>query len=63
MDILIGSAASAVLSADWRLALGELSMNLRRELSDKTGREEMYSTLRDETDTIDKKLNVVTVFR
>lgn len=43
---------------DWRLALGELSMNLRRELADKVGREEMFSTIRMEMDTTEKRLHV-----
>jgi hypothetical protein len=35
-----------------------MSLNLRRELSDKTGREEMYSLVRTETDNVEKKLLV-----
>ena len=37
---------------DWRIALGEVSMNLRREISDKANREEVYSLLRNEQDSL-----------
>jgi hypothetical protein len=53
-----GLSSGGSISADWRLALGELSLNLRRELSDKTGREEMYSLVRTEAEQLDKKVLV-----
>lgn len=43
---------------DWRLAIGEISMNLRRELADKASREEMYSHVRTEMDAAQQKLAV-----
>ena len=47
-----------VIMNDWRIALGECSMNLRRELSDKMGREEVVAYVRDELSLLDKKLVV-----
>lgn len=44
---------------DWRIALGETSMNLRRELSTKMNREEVVSYVRGEVDILDKKLLAV----
>jgi hypothetical protein len=37
-DELQAVKVSAVSSSDWRMALGEVSINLRRELADKAGR-------------------------
>lgn len=37
-DELQAVKVSAVSSNDWRMALGEVSLNLRRELADKAGR-------------------------
>jgi len=53
-----GSAGGSLLlhqdlnTLDWRLALGELGMNLRRELADKASREEVYCVLRQENDAL-----------
>jgi len=43
---------------DWRLALGEVSMNLRREVADKASREELYSAVRTEMSTLEQQLAV-----
>lgn len=40
---------------DWRMALGEVCMNLRHELSDKCSREELLNMIRFETKTIDER--------
>lgn len=49
---------SSSMYTDWRIALGELSLNLRREMSEKCGREEMRSALGIELNLIEKKLHV-----
>ena len=55
----LASATSAELDRlDWRLALGEVSMNLRREVSDKASREELYSAVRTEIGTLEERLSV-----
>jgi hypothetical protein len=50
------SKGSGVPYTDWKIALGELGLNLRRELSDKPGREEMINTIAAELEPIDRKL-------
>jgi hypothetical protein len=49
---------SSSMYTDWRMALGELSLNLRREMSEKCGREEMRSAIGIELNLVDKKLSV-----
>lgn len=51
------SSHGGVSYTDWRIALGELSLNLRREMSDKPGREEMINVIASELEPIDKRLN------
>lgn len=41
---------------DWRIAIGDVSMNLRRELADKAGREELYAVMTKQMDTVDAKI-------
>ena len=41
---------------DWKIALGELSLNLRRELSDKPDREEMINMIAAELEPVGQKL-------
>lgn len=41
---------------DWRIALGDLSLQLRRDLSDKVSREEMLSFMKDEVVLMSQKL-------
>lgn len=43
---------------DWRLALGEIAMNLRSEMSLKANREEMLSVVRAENDGHERRLKV-----
>ena len=55
----LASATTAELERlDWRLALGEVSMNLRREVADKASREELYSAVRTEMSTLEQQLAV-----
>ena len=56
------AAANDLDKLDWRLALGEVSMNLRREVSDKASREELFSVLRTETEALDRKIGVSASF-
>jgi hypothetical protein len=49
---------SSAMYTDWRIALGELSLNLRREMSEKCGREEMRSAIGIELNLVEKKINV-----
>ncbi len=42
-------------STEWKVALGELSINLRRELGDKCGREEMLSAVHNETAILESR--------
>jgi hypothetical protein len=49
---------SSSMYTDWRIALGELSLNLRREMSEKCGREEMRSAIGIELNLLEKKMNV-----
>jgi hypothetical protein len=49
---------SSSMYTDWRIALGELSLNLRREMSEKCGREEMRSAIGIELNLVEKKINV-----
>jgi hypothetical protein len=51
-------ANSSSMYTDWRRAMGELSLNLRREMSDKCGREEMRSAIGIEMNLLEKKLHV-----
>ena len=62
---LRGVSSSSVVSVgpgvqytDWKIALGELSLNLRREMSDKAGREEMISVIAAELEPLGHKLQV-----
>ena len=48
--------APGVHYTDWKIALGELGLNLRREMSDKPGREEMINMIAAELEPIDHKL-------
>lgn len=50
--------ANEVDKLDWRIALGEVAMNLRRELADKATREELYSIVRTENDSVENRLAV-----
>ena len=55
----LASATSAELERlDWRLAIGEVSMNLRREVADKASREEMYSAIRTELGILEQQVAV-----
>lgn len=58
LSALEKTAAASVAATDWKMALGELSMNLRREITDKIGREELYSTVRGEVEILDKRVLV-----
>jgi hypothetical protein len=51
-----GDISRGVQYTDWKIALGELGLNLRRELSDKPGREEMINMIAAELEPIDRKL-------
>jgi len=44
---------------DWRIAIGDISMNLRRELADKAGREELYAVMTKQMDAVDAKVSHV----
>ena len=56
---VLASATSAELERlDWRLAIGEVSMNLRREVADKASREEMYSAIRTELGILEQQVAV-----
>jgi hypothetical protein len=46
---------------DWRIALGDVSMHLRRELADKVSREELLSLLRDEAVLLAQKVKPLEV--
>ncbi len=48
-----------VSSADWKLAVGELGLNLRRELAGKVGREEVKLFMNTETSTILESLDAI----
>ena len=48
----------ALIETDWKLQLNEISLNIRRELSDKVNREEMYSLIRNEIELITQKTSV-----
>lgn len=52
------SMNAEVEKMDWRIALGEVSMNLRREISDKASREELYSVVRSENDGFQSRITV-----
>lgn len=55
----LASSTSAELERlDWRLAIGEVSMNLRREVADKASREEMYSAIRTELGILEQQVAV-----
>jgi hypothetical protein len=55
----LAAATSAELERlDWRLAVGEVATNLRRELADKASREEVYSAVRSEIDRLDQRVSV-----
>ena len=55
----LASATAAELERlDWRLAIGEVSMNLRREVADKASREELYSAVRSEMSRLEEQLAV-----
>lgn len=59
-----GSSASSVGHQevdrlDWRIALGDLSLQLRRDLSDKVSREEMLSLVKDETALLTQKIKPI----
>lgn len=55
---LAAATSSELERLDWRLAIGEVSMNLRREVADKASREEMYSAIRTEMEGLDQRLSV-----
>lgn len=52
------NSSLALVETDWRLAMGDISMNLRREISDKASREEMFGTIRRECDILERRLEV-----
>lgn len=56
----IGTPAE-VERLDWRIALGDVSMHLRRELADKVSREELLSLLRDEAALLAQKVKPLEV--
>jgi ElaB/YqjD/DUF883 family membrane-anchored ribosome-binding protein len=43
---------------EWRMALGDLSLNVRREMSEKCSREEMHAAIGAELGTLEKRLMV-----
>lgn len=49
---------NSLKAAEWRLAVSELAINLRREIADKAGREEMQGTLRAELDLLEGRMLV-----
>ncbi len=51
-------ANSSLQSNDLRVAMGDLSLNLRREMSEKCGREELQSILSTELNLIQKRITV-----
>lgn len=53
------NSASTMGINDWRIALGETSMNLRRELAEKMNREEVVSYVRGEVGIVDSKVQGV----
>ena len=55
---LAAATSNELERLDWRLAIGEVSMNLRREVADKASREEMYSAIRTEMESLDQRLSV-----
>lgn len=55
------SAQQEVDRLDWRIALGEVSMNLRRELAEKVSREELLSTVREESDLVGARVKSLEV--
>jgi hypothetical protein len=46
-------------SIDWRIALGEISVNFRRDLADKVNREEMFAFFRNENDILMQQCHVL----
>lgn len=59
VDEVEGLKMGVVSGADWRGAMADVSMNLRRELSDKAGREEMIQMIRREVDGVKEGVSVV----
>jgi hypothetical protein len=62
-DSFVGVNPNALLmtslnNVDWRIALGELGMGLRRELQDKASREEMHSVVNAEFEKLSKRFTV-----
>lgn len=50
--------SNSVEALDWRLAIGEVAMNIRREVADKASREELYSAIRGEMEILTRKVSV-----
>jgi len=46
-------------SLDWRIAIGDVSMNLRKDMSTKASREELFTTIRTELDPIEHRLSII----
>jgi len=46
-------------SLDWRIAIGDVSMNLRKDMSTKASREELFTTIRTELDPIEHRLAII----
>jgi hypothetical protein len=55
---LASATAGELERLDWRLAIGEVSMNLRREVADKASREELYSAIRTEMQGLEQRMSV-----
>ena len=53
-----GGGSSGGNFTEWRMALGDLSLNLRRELTEKCDREEMHAALGAEVGSLEKRLTV-----
>ena len=43
---------------DWRLAIGEISLNLKKEISEKINRQEIYNFIQNEIENVNTKLIV-----
>jgi hypothetical protein len=53
-----GPLGDALTNVDLRIALGEMSFALRKELSEKVSKAEIYQALKTEFDVLDRKIAV-----
>jgi hypothetical protein len=58
-DEVEGLKLGVISGADWRSAVSDVSMNLRRELADKANREEMVKMIRREVDNVKENIEIV----